>query len=118
MVDAHKSRGNALVKLHRFDEAIADFNAVLQLRPNHESLLNRGFVYALAKRYDKALIDLTKVIEMAPTFADAYYLRGAVFEKTDQFDRAASDYEAAVKFDAGNPEYAEALKRLKSMKAI
>ncbi len=55
--------------------------------------------------YQTALAEVDAVIELAPNFADAYFVRGLIQEALEDDERAMSAYSQAIELD---PEYADA----------
>jgi tetratricopeptide (TPR) repeat protein len=59
--------------------------------------LSGAYMYNL--RFDRAYPCLTRWIEEAPDEADAYYWRGSILERMNNFDKAIEDYREAVLLD-------------------
>ena len=58
LASAHRERADALAELGRHEEALADYNRALELRPDDPTTLNnRGLSLDDLKRYDEALPD-------------------------------------------------------------
>ena len=64
-MDAAKRRGDAYRNLGRYNEAVADFTAVINATPNDpEAYRRRGLAYRLAKNYGKAADDFRAVLRL------------------------------------------------------
>lgn len=64
----------------RFDEAIADMDAAIELDPANPLLyVERGQRIALLYEWDRALADYNSAIELDPDYTDAYYYRGLLY---------------------------------------
>ena len=66
----------------KFDEALADCNAVLNRYPKAiYTLTSRANAYLAKGDLDKALADYNQVIQINPNYVRAYVGRGPLFEK-------------------------------------
>ncbi len=66
------SRGDALARLGRHEEALADFSESLRLYPGYwQARINRGVAHSRAKRYDLADADLFEAAKIRYGDADA-----------------------------------------------
>ncbi|MEM8777542.1 MAG: tetratricopeptide repeat protein [Cyanobacteria bacterium P01_G01_bin.49] len=107
----YQVRGTILTRMGDYQNAIADFDKVLQnsaqLQP--ENLINtyqlRGTVYSQLKEWDKALADATKVIELEPDNAEHYFNRGFINYFAEDQSQAIADLSEAIEL---NPDYADA----------
>ncbi len=61
------------------------------------ALRARGAQFLAGKDYDHALVDINHAIEMAPDHSEYYYDRGQVYMAASQPDKAAADYDQALK---------------------
>jgi tetratricopeptide (TPR) repeat protein len=60
--------------LHRHDEALADYDRALALRPDHPATwVNRGEVLNDLRRYDECLACYAKALSLDPANADAHW---------------------------------------------
>jgi len=94
------NKGIALIERQELDQAILEFNKVIQLNPkNAYGYYNRAVVYGLKKQPQEAIADYNKIIEMYPnTAAKSYNNRGFIYYSTyKNFDQAISDYKNAIR---------------------
>src|SRR4029077_6652228 len=64
-VDAYSGRGAARLNLWESDDAVADFNKVVELMPDEAvGYRNRAAGQMLAREYEKAAADASRAIEM------------------------------------------------------
>ncbi len=90
----------------RLDEALANYDHALALRPHHaEALRNRGAALHKLKRFDEALASYDRALAVQPDYADALYNRGITLHELRRFDEALASYDRAV---AVRPNYAPA----------
>lgn len=82
----------------RYDQALADSDRAVALRPDVASLWNsRCWTRAVSgKDLDKALADCDAALKMSPRMAAALDSRGLVRFRQGQFDAAIRDYDAAL----------------------
>lgn len=60
-------RGISYDKLGHFEEAVLDFNKVIQLDPNNSvAYFNRGSTYDSMGAHDQAISDFGKALELDP----------------------------------------------------
>ena len=57
------------------------------------------------RNFERAITDFDKAIDLKPTYAPAYYNRGAVYRKKGDFERAIADFDKAIDL---KPTYAPA----------
>jgi lipoprotein NlpI len=64
---AHANRAVALVRLHRYDEALADYDAAVALAPgNGQNFYQRGIIRFYQRRYAEAAADLAHGLAIRP----------------------------------------------------
>ena len=99
-------RGYAYIELNEYEQAIKDFNKVIELNPNYaEDYYGRGYAYAELNEYERAIEDYDRTIALNPKFAEAYYNRGLAYAELNEYKRAIEDYGKAI---ALNPDDAGA----------
>lgn len=108
---SYLSRGAANLKLHKPDNAIADFSIVIALdERNHRPYYYRGMAYAQKKDYDKAAADFSKAIELKPDDGASIFARGASYLEMGKVDEAAEDIRNATNYlHAGLQGYADTI---------
>jgi len=91
----------------KMNEAIPDFEKVLQYDPNsHIGWYAKGNIELNKKEYDKSLEGFTKAIALYSDYADAYVNRGGVYlEGKGELDKAVADFTEAIRL---NPRLFEA----------
>jgi len=110
-VDAYYLRGLAHALEEEYDEAIADFERVMNQDPHHTDIevalagayAGRGAEYALQGDFDEAITDLERAIELGADSDDvqsglsfAYLKRGLDnFDEGDE-DEAVADFDRAI----------------------
>jgi TolB-like protein/predicted negative regulator of RcsB-dependent stress response len=93
---AHQWYGECLQALGRFDEALAQAQRGRDLDPL--ALIVDSIVAATLKdvgRTDEALQQTQRILEMDPNFTLVYWMRGQIFEKRGELEKAIPDYEKA-----------------------
>ena len=92
---ARKSTGDA-------DEAIADCNRALEIKPDiAEAYNNRGTAKDMKGDVDGAIADYSKAIELDPAYVSAYSNRGTAWCSKNRFDEAIEDYTKAINLEPG-----------------
>jgi tetratricopeptide (TPR) repeat protein len=90
----------------RFDDAIADMDAVIERDPgNPEHHVQRGRLVMLLYEWDRVLEDYNTAIELDPYYAPAYYYRGILYYSILQRKPALEDFEQYIRL-APQCEYA------------
>jgi eukaryotic-like serine/threonine-protein kinase len=81
-------------RLHRFDEAVADFRACLAIEPGSAvAHYNRALALDALGHCDQACRGYSKAIELAPELAEARLNRGILSYKAGQFAEAVADFD-------------------------
>ncbi len=102
----HYNRGRSKHNLGQYEEAIADYDTAIQLKPDHALRLkpNHALIYynrAEAKRhlgqYEVAIWDYDAAIRLNSDYTLAYYNRGNAKAELGQTGRAEQDWQAALK---------------------
>jgi tetratricopeptide (TPR) repeat protein len=91
-VGAYLHRALIYCKRSQFDEAIADYEAVLVLDREHApALCNLAIIY-MKTNIQKALKLFSRAIEAEPTYVRAYFCRAYFYTQINQLQQAYSDY--------------------------
>jgi tetratricopeptide (TPR) repeat protein len=102
-VAALNHRGVAYVRNRDYDRAIADYDAALQIAPNHASTYNfRGIAYRLKGDHDRAIADHDAAIRLDSRNAQFFNNRGVAYRWKSDYDRAIADYSQAIRL---HPNY-------------
>ena len=104
------NRGILRVRLSQISDALSDYNASLDMRPNlAEAYVDRGAALIKINRFDDAIADLSKGIALGTASAHiAFYDRGQARELTGDFSGACEDYRQALVLQ---PDFVEAKRR-------
>ena len=103
----YSNRGNALLDLGRYADALASCEHALTLRPDHVgALYNRGAALQFLNRTEEALASYERALAIQPDHEEALYNRGAVLHDLGRYDEALASYDRALSI---RPDYPEAL---------
>lgn len=104
--EEHFQKGNEAAQAGDFEQAVVEFEAVLEKEPENVSAMsNLGVVYYNLGSLDKAIEQYQKAIEIAPEDADIHSNLAAAYVQQDQLDEGLEEYQTAVDL---NPQLAEA----------
>lgn len=109
-----QSRGIAYQKLGQVQEALKDFDRVIDLNDTRSSTwVLRGSVLADMGRTEEALASIEKGIKLNPNDSTAWFQKGKILEQLGQNQKAIESYEKALEI---NPAFPDALKQLTELK--
>jgi len=101
------ARADVYVLVHEDALALADYNALLALKPNHiMGLENRGVLLAKQGKLEQALADFDRELTLQPDKAIIYKNRGAVLSQIGKFEETIASYK---KYLALSPNDADVL---------
>jgi putative GTP pyrophosphokinase len=107
-----KHRGMACFAESRYDEALEDFSAAMQLDPQcHKSAYYRGVVYSVKKNYSAAIDDFSRALAIQPFHFYATYRRAQAYFHLADYPAALSDCDTAIQLEPEN----ETLGKLRGM---
>ena len=94
---AHFALGEFLLKAHRLDDAIAQFEIVVAGHPNDPDMnFQMGFAFMEKGELDRAIGHFEKSLKANPENADTETNLGNVLLKADRFDEAVEHYRNVV----------------------
>ena len=97
LAEAFNNRGNALLRLRRFDEALESYGRAIALKSDYpEAFNNRGVAAQEVHRLDAALDSFDQAIALNPDYANAYNNRGNVLMELRLLDEAVASYDQAI----------------------
>ena len=90
-------RGIANLQLKKYDDALADFNHVIDINPNvADAFAMRGELELSTNELNSALLDLNKAIELDDNDGYMYYKRALVKNKLEDKNNACLDLKKAI----------------------
>ena len=105
--DASAYAARALLhhQAERYQEAIADYDRSLELRPNDAGILNnRADARMLLGDLDLALEDIEAAVAANPELGIAHYTRGQILDELGRAEEAQAAYEEAARLGYEPPE--------------
>jgi tetratricopeptide (TPR) repeat protein len=91
-------RAQALSAFHQYENALADCNRVIELRPeSSHGYIFRADNYAKCWQFERAFADLAHAIALNPKNPHAYITRAEAYERTGHSSLAESDRKMAAK---------------------
>ena len=103
--EAWSKRGNALLGLERYEEAIASFDRVIELKPDYyEVLFLQGLVLSeFMKRYEQAIASFDRMIQLKPDITDGWIVRGFTLKNWQRYTEAIASYDKAIQLKPNEP---------------
>jgi eukaryotic-like serine/threonine-protein kinase len=99
---AHHWYSFCLCAMGRVPEGIAEISKAEELDPLAPIILtNFGTVLYWARQYDRALEQYHKVLSLSPEFWTAHWMMGLAYEQKHNYEDAAEEMRAAMKFFPG-----------------
>jgi tetratricopeptide (TPR) repeat protein len=104
--EAYNARGNILLKLMRYDDAVASLDKAIELKPYYPQAYNsRGNALQALRRFEEAVESYENAIALKADYAAAYSNRGNALQSLERFDAAIESYGKAITL---KPDYGEA----------
>jgi len=102
-IGEHYDRGIAFKAEGRYDEAIAEFKAILELDPSHsEAYRQLGLVYGFVGMFDESLESLTKAVELDSGNIGARNDLALTYAMLGMCDEAKAEFQAVLAVDPAN----------------
>jgi len=91
-------KGQSLLNLDQAEEALACFDHVLALNPNHpEALVRKGAALERLHKLDEAIACYDRAIAADGSLTLAYLYKGGLFNRMERFGEALECYEQALR---------------------
>jgi tetratricopeptide (TPR) repeat protein len=92
-----QARGSIYLHLKRYNEALADAESVLRLKPDAAyARILRGRAHALQGDLDAALSDANAAIALRPDGAEGYFVRAIVYDDMEKYSLAIADWDKTI----------------------
>ncbi|GAA1237137.1 hypothetical protein GCM10009665_29100 [Kitasatospora nipponensis] len=100
------NRAQVYNALGRYEEALSDYAAVIDLDPNYaEYWFDRGMIRRKLGQLEESLADFEQAIRLSPPFPEAYYNRADVRVELGDLAGAAADFGYVLELD---PQFVDA----------
>ncbi len=106
---ARNNLGMVYLYQQKYDEALNEFNTLLEQRLWPTTLVNRGLTYARQGKSALAVADYRKALELDPKTVEASYELGNISYREGRLEEAVELYRKALET---NPRYTNALNNL------
>jgi tetratricopeptide (TPR) repeat protein len=90
------NRGDTLVNLGRFDEALASYERALAIEVSAVTLHNRGIALHHLRRLEAALASFDQALALDPHYAQAYISRGTVLHDLFRFEESLASHDRSL----------------------
>jgi tetratricopeptide (TPR) repeat protein len=102
---AHNNLGNVFHDQGRMDEAIAQYQRALEIKPDDDEVhYNLGNVFLQLGRMDEAIAHYQKALAINPNYAKAHNNLGTAFRQQGRLEEAITQFQKALEI---KPDYAE-----------
>ncbi|MDJ0844484.1 tetratricopeptide repeat protein [Crocosphaera sp.] len=97
---AWNQRGNALIGLGRYEEAVVSLKQALSLQPDYpEAWNNLSVAFWYLENYAQALTSVEKALSLNPTDSQAWFNKGRILTQQQQYEDAIIAYNQALDGD-------------------
>ena len=98
--DALINKGVALGNLGKYEEAIAEYDKALELKPDHaDALINKGVALGRLGQYQEAIQWIDKALEIKPNNAAALNNKGVALERLGRLGEAVVCFYETLNID-------------------
>ena len=98
-------RGNALVRLGRFEEAIISYDQALKFNPDdQQSWFNRGLALGSFGKIQEEILSYDQALKIEPYFHKAWYNRGVALGALGNIEEEIICYNEALKIEPDYPQ--------------
>jgi tetratricopeptide (TPR) repeat protein len=112
--EALYAKAKLLQDINKLDEAVLVYKFIVKQDSSHvASLYNLGAIEFANNNINQAMDYFTQAIQFNPTYAEAYFARGACYQELKDKNNAYSDYNMCLQL---KPNYGPAVDGLNSLK--
>ena len=97
----YREQGNVKTELERYQEALADFDASLQIQARSDVHSGKSFAHFMLGNYQEAFTAIDRAIDMAPDRPEFYFFRGVYRQELGCHREAIDDYDHALSLAPG-----------------
>jgi tetratricopeptide (TPR) repeat protein len=116
-IEALYAFGKFYQDIDSFDNAIAEYNLILNQIPDHKSTnYNLGYISFLKGDFNRAIQYFSTAISKQPDYTDAFYGRGLCYMKAGKSELAEKDFNKVLQLDSGYDLAEKELRKLKKRK--
>lgn len=101
---AYAGRGDTLISLRRFTEALEDYSKSLEIEITPEVLASRCNTYRLTAAFELALEDCNNALAIDPQNVTAHIAAAMLFLEKDQLNLAQKEADVAIRIDPSSIE--------------
>jgi tetratricopeptide (TPR) repeat protein len=103
--EAYQAQGDRYSENHEYDQAIAEYDRAITLKPDYaEAYNNRGYAFYCKNKASLAIVDYNNAIELRPDYAYAYNNRGVAYMASGHIDQAIRDFDRAIQLQPNFPQ--------------
>ncbi|XP_062200875.1 uncharacterized protein LOC133903490 isoform X2 [Phragmites australis] len=123
--DDAKAEGNKHFGAGQYEEALSQYEMVLQIAAELESAedirsachSNRAVCFLKLGKHDETIKECTKALELNPSYLKALLRRAEAHEKLEHYDEAIADMKKVIELDPSNQQAKRSLFRLEPLAA-
>lgn len=108
LVRAYANRGLAYANMKQYNQALADCDKSISLRPNPEAFSVRAGIHYDMGSMELAIADSNKAIELTRNLASPYLTRAISYWKLGNYAQAVVDSNKAIMLEPDSPRQASA----------
>jgi tetratricopeptide (TPR) repeat protein len=98
-------RGNELIGLGRYEDAIASYDRAIKINPDlHEAWSNRGVALVNLGRYEKAIASYDRAIKIKPDLHETWYNRGVALGNLGRYEEAIDSFDRTIEINPDDHE--------------
>ena len=91
------SKGSALFKLEKYDDAIKCYDKIIEIKPDDiDAYYNKGSALAELRHRKKAIMCFDNVLELNSDDIDAYIHKGIILAKLKRYDEAIQCFDKTI----------------------